>query len=83
MTKEEIITKLNEYLVSQVLRDPNRALTADEPLISSGIIDSFNLVDLAIFAEDAFGVHLDDMELNVDHFDTLDQLAELIHSRQK
>jgi acyl carrier protein len=83
MTKEEIITKLNVYLGAQVLRDPNRTLAPDEPLISSGVIDSFNLVDLAIFAEDAFGVHLDDMELNVDQFDSLDQLAELIHSRQK
>jgi len=81
--KDDIIAKLNMYISQQVLRDPNRTLSPDEPLISSGVIDSFNLVDLAIFAEDAFGVHLDDMELNVDHFDSLDQLAELIHSRQK
>jgi len=81
--KDDIIAKLNMYISQQVLRDPNRTLAPDEPLISSGVIDSFNLVDLAIFAEDAFGVHLDDMELNVDHFDSLDQLAELIHSRQK
>jgi len=81
--KDDIIAKLNMYISQQVLRDPNRTLAPYEPLISSGVIDSFNLVDLAIFAEDAFGVHLDDMELNVDHFDSLDQLAELIHSRQK
>ncbi len=79
--KDDIIAKLNEYIAKQVLRDPGRVLAPDEPLISSGIIDSFNLVDLAIFAEDAFGVHLDDMELNADHFDTLNQLAELISAR--
>jgi len=79
--KEEILTKLNAYITARILRDPGRTLAADEALISSGIVDSFNLVDLAIFAEDTFGVHLDDMELNVDHFDTLNQLADLIQAR--
>ena len=79
--KQEIIDKLNDYITRQVLRDPGRSLSPDEPLLSSGVIDSFNLVDLAIFVEGAFGVRLDDMELNVDHFDTLNQLADLIDSR--
>lgn len=81
--KEEIIARLNNYISRQVLRDPSRSLTSDEPLISSGIVDSFNLVDLAIFAEEAFGVRLDDMELNADHFDSLNQLADLILERKK
>lgn len=80
--KEEIIEKLNAYITSQILKAPGRTLSAQQPLISSGIIDSFNLVDLAVFAEDTFGVHLDDMELNADRFDNLDQLAALIDSRR-
>jgi len=79
--KEEILSKLNAYISAQILRDPTKTLAGDESLISSGIIDSFNLVDLAIFAEGTFGVHLDDMELNADHFDTLDQLTDLIQTR--
>jgi acyl carrier protein len=79
--KQDTLDKLNLFITSRVLRDPGRTLSPEEPLISSGIIDSFNLVDLAIFAEDAFGVHLDDMELNAEHFDSLNQLADLIHSR--
>jgi acyl carrier protein len=51
-------------------------------LISSGLIDSFSLVDLALFVEDTFGVHLDDAELNAETFDTLAQLAALVESRQ-
>ena len=79
--REEILVKLNAYITAQILRDPSKLLAGDEPLISSGMIDSFNLVDLAIFAEDTFGVHLYDMELNADHFDTLDQLSDLILAR--
>ncbi len=80
--KEEIIEKLNAYIATHILKEPGRTLSAQQPLISSGIIDSFNLVDLAVFAEDTFGVHLDDMELNADRFDNLDELAALIDSRR-
>ncbi len=81
MNKEDIIAKLAAHISKDVLRDPQRVLKPDEPLISSGVIDSFNLVDLAVYAEDTFGVHLDDMELNAERFDSLNELAELIGSR--
>ncbi len=74
---------LEEYISSKILKQPNRKILPDEKLISSGLIDSFSLVDLALFIEDTFGVHIDDSELNAQTFDTLDQLVNLIESRQK
>ena len=41
-----------------------------------------SLVDLGLFIEDTFGVRIDDTELNANTFDTLEQLAKLIQSRQ-
>jgi acyl carrier protein len=79
--KDEIIQKTSAYIASTILKQPNRVIKTDQPLISSGLIDSFSLVDLALFVEDTFNVHLDDSELNKDVFDTLDQLAELVASR--
>lgn len=79
---DEIITKLAQYIVTEILKQPGRTIQGDEALISSGLIDSFHLVDLALFVEDHFGVHLDDAELNASVFDSLDQLAALIRSRQ-
>ncbi len=79
--KPEIIDKIGAYIASDILKQPGRTLAADQKLISSGLIDSFSLVDLALFVEDTFNVHLDDSELNKDVFDTLDQLAGLIESR--
>lgn len=77
-----IIAKLNEYITSQIMNQPGRTLAADEPLLSTGVIDSFSLVDLALFIEETYGVHVDDTELNKDTFDTLQELAALIVSRQ-
>ncbi len=73
---------LENYISSKILKRPGRQIGADVALISSGLIDSFSLVDLALFVEDMFGVRIDDSELNAQSFDSLRQLTSLIESRQ-
>lgn len=77
-----MINKLNEYITTEIMQQPGREIGADEALISGGLIDSFSLVDLAMFVEETFNVRIDDTELNAETFDTLNQLAALIKSRQ-
>ena len=79
---EEIINKLAAYITGDILKQPKRVIRPDEKIISSGLIDSFSLVDLGMYIEDNFGVRIDDTELNANTFDTLEQLATLIQSRQ-
>ena len=78
----ETIKKLSEFISGTILKQPNRAVDPAEPLLSSGLIDSFSLMDLALFVEDTFGVRIEDTELNADTFDNLSQLGELIESRK-
>jgi len=78
----EMISKLNEFIADNILKQPGREIALDEALISSGMIDSFSLMDLALFVEDNFGVRIEDTELNADTFDSLEALALLISSRQ-
>jgi acyl carrier protein len=78
---ENINSKLANYITSEILKQPDRIINPDGPLLSSGLIDSFHLVDLALFVEDNFGVHIDDTELNASTFDSLNQLIALINSR--
>lgn len=78
----QVTDTLGQYIAAKILKQPKRGVRADEALISSGLIDSFSLVDLALYVEDQFGVHLDDSELNAETFDTLDQLNSLIQQRQ-
>ena len=79
---DTIISELEKYVATQILKQPNRKIRAEEPLISSGLIDSFSLMDLALFVEDTFGVRIEDTELNANTFDNLTQLTSLIESRQ-
>jgi acyl carrier protein len=78
----KLTVQLSQYIAAQILKQPARSISPSEPLISSGLIDSFSLVDLSLFIEDTYGVHIDDTELNKETFDTLEQLASLITARQ-
>ena len=78
----ETTTQLADFIASKILKQPNRKISNDESLISSGLIDSFSLMDLALYVEDTFGVRIEDTELNADTFDNLTQLTALIESRK-
>jgi acyl carrier protein len=77
-----MLPTLSTYIATKILKQPKRVIKPDEKLISSGLIDSFSLVDLGLYVEDQFGVHLDDAELNKETFDTLEQLVALIEQRK-
>ncbi len=79
----DTISQLETFIAKKILKQPNRKIGADDALISGGVIDSFSLMDLALFVEDTFGVRIEDTELNAQTFDSLTQLAALIESRQK
>jgi acyl carrier protein len=79
---DEIIISLAKYIAIEILKQPNRIIKPDEPLLSSGLVDSFHLVDLSLFVENTFGVRIDDAELNASSFDTLSQLTVFIKGRQ-
>jgi acyl carrier protein len=78
----DILSTLTQYIATEILKQPKRLISPEDKLISNGLIDSFHLVDLALFIEDTFGVHIDDTELNAETFDTPAQLTALIEQRQ-
>jgi len=78
----EIIKKTTQYLQAEIIQQPDRQIDPDEPLISSGLIDSFSLVDFTLFIEDNFNVVIENTELDGRTFDTLTELSDLIQKRQ-
>lgn len=75
--------KLHIFIADKLLNQPGLVLSADTRLITSGLIDSFHRMDLALFVEDEYGVRLDDTELDGETFDTLGQLETLIDQRRR
>ena len=74
-------SQIAKFIATEILKDPDRTIADDEAIISSGLIDSFNLVDLALFIEETFQVRIDDAELTADVFDSIEDLAKLIEER--
>ena len=55
-----------------------RELAADDPLFSSGIIDSFGVLELIAFLEDQFAVSIDPSRHELTEFDTVNKIIELV-----
>lgn len=79
---DEISTQLTKYISADILKQPDRVIQSHEALISTGLIDSFSLVDLSLFVESTFDVRIEDTELNIETFDTIADLSEIIRHRQ-
>lgn len=50
----------------------------DEPLISSGIVDSFGVLEVIAYLEDTFGVVIDPTRHELTEFETVNSIAALL-----
>lgn len=73
---------VRDYIVTHLIRNPKFKLVDTDPLISGGLVDSFALVELAMFLESEFGVRPDDADLNVTHMDTVEMIVNYVQSHR-
>ena len=52
------------------------------PLFSSGMLDSFTMVDLIMFIEKSAGVRLDPSDVTLDNLDTIDRILAFVGQRK-
>ena len=50
----------------------------DDPLFSTGVIDSFGVLELIAFLEDTFGITIDTGRHELSEFDSVDKIVELV-----
>lgn len=67
MDEDKILAFVREHLAAS----PSMVTGLDQPLISSGIIDSFALVELSVFIEEELGARIPDPDMTVANFDTV------------
>lgn len=73
-----------EKEVRQFIQNTFRAQVAltpvedDTPLFSSGIIDSFGVLELISFLEDTFKIEIDTTRYDLSAFDTVRKIAALV-----
>jgi acyl carrier protein len=75
MELKEIKDKLKTFICKELLNNPAYPLQDEEPLITSGLMDSFSLAQIGVFAEIQFNVYIPDSDLTVDGMNTVNQMA--------
>lgn len=73
--------QLRQFITEHMIHNKKYVLKDDEPLITGGLVDSFSLVELAIFIEENFGVHFPDSELTAANMNTLNQILGNIEAK--
>jgi acyl carrier protein len=53
----------------------------DTMLFSSGLIDSFSMVDLIMFIEDAVGCRVHPADVTLDNFDSIERILAFVETR--
>ncbi|KXK23207.1 MAG: hypothetical protein UZ15_CFX003000683 [Chloroflexi bacterium OLB15] len=75
MTETEVREKLRQFILADLIKDPKYALTDDEGVVSGGLIDSFALAEIGVFAEQEFNVYIPDPDLTVAKMNTLNLMT--------
>ena len=83
MEDEEIKSAVKGFILDEFLpgEDPS-ALTSDTPLITGGILDSLATLKLVSFLEENFGLSLAAHEVDTEYLNTLDDITNLVRSKQ-
>ncbi len=80
-TAEETI---KDFVLSEFLPDEDpSALTYTIPLITTGVLDSIATLKLVGFLEQEFAIAFEAHEVDAEHLDTINRIANLVRSKQK
>jgi len=80
MDPNEVRNSLRAFVLKELLNNPSYPIEDDEPLITSGLVDSLSLALIGVFAEESFGVYIPDTDLTAENLDTLNQMVDRIVS---
>lgn len=75
MDEKTVHDKLRAFILKDLVRDPQYDLADDEGVVTGGMIDSFSLAQIGVFAEQEFNVYIPDPDLTVAKMDTLAQMV--------
>jgi len=75
MDEKTVHDKLRTFILKDLIRDPKYDLADDEGVVTGGMIDSFSLAQIGVFAEQEFNVYIPDPDLTVSKMDTLAQMV--------
>ncbi len=78
MQRNQILAKLKEYILYQVLDGKAIGLDETTPLLEWGVINSIEIVHLLSFIQKEFAIEISPGQMTADHFSTLGTITDLV-----
>jgi acyl carrier protein len=69
---------VRNHLLRDLIRDEDLELARDEPIFSSGLLDSFSVTQLICFLEDNFAIKIAISDVTIQDFDTVGKILDLV-----
>ena len=76
-----ILTTVEQFILNELLSGERQTLDPEEPLFSSGIIDSMGTLRLITFLEEEFGLQIGDGEVGEENFRTLNRIVAFVNQK--
>jgi acyl carrier protein len=79
---KSIETEVYQFVLENFLfGDKSRALDLDQSFLDSGIVDSTGVLELIAFAEEQYGIKVNDEDLLPENFDSIKNISGYIQSK--
>ena len=76
-----ILQDIRNYIIDIFLFGDGERLDEDTSFRESGILDSTGFLELITFAEEKFGIQVDDSEVVPENFDTVRKMSEYVERK--
>lgn len=74
--------QIRQFITTEILSSSQTSLVGDlDPLIESGIIDSYGIMSLIAFIEKEFGIQLGSGELMPENFENVSAISALVDKK--
>ena len=78
-----IQSKIERFIIEDLLVGGDRqSIAPNEPLITSGVIDSLGMLRLITFLEQDFNITIGDGDVLGSNFETVEKIAAFVQARQ-
>jgi acyl carrier protein len=80
---DDLKSRIKKMIVERLFLDVNPQQIADDaPLMETYNIDSVALFELVVGLEDEFGVVMEDVDFQIDTFQTVNSIADFVKQKQ-
>jgi len=79
---ESIEEKVRKFIADNILFSSSYPHSDDFSFLENGIIDSMNIMEIVLYAEQTFGIQVKDDEIVPANFDSVKSLANYVRSKQ-